>query len=92
MRIFDRSRFLFDFRFALVFLGFSFVLEIKFFSWDFRVVWFLGMGAIFFYFDVDETTKVYRLFLPIIIDVNYTPSMLFFAERQHSKTFFTINF
>ena len=33
----------------------------------------------FFYFDVDETTKVYRSFLPIIIDVNYTPAYVVFC-------------
>lgn len=46
----------------------------------------------FFYFDVDETTKVYRSFLPIIRDVNYTPSMLFFAEKQHTIYFLLLIF
>ena len=51
-----------------------------------------GDGCDFFYFDVDETTKVYRSFLPIIIDVNYTPPMLFFAERQHTIYFLLLIF
>ena len=46
----------------------------------------------FFYFDVDETTKVYRSFLPIFIDVNYTPPMLFFTERQHTIYFLLLIF
>ena len=92
MRIFDRVRFFVRFSLCSSFSRIFVCLGDKIFFLGFSCGLVFGDGCDFFYFDVDETTKVYRSFLPIIIDVNYTPPMLFFAERQHTIYFLLLIF
>ena len=79
--VFDRSQFWSVFCVLLGSLGFWWVWVLKLFLWDFCKVWFQTDNRFFLFFDVDETTKVSRLFLPIIIDVNYTPVYVVFCWK-----------